>query len=197
MNKKIIASAILILIVFSLSVVYAILTPQGVINKASAYKGYKTYKNKELGFSFKYPKNWYFNKYEKQGFYYYILSNRENRTSTSSLSENEVIEMEIYETRLPDHGQQTKGNIIRKISEGLDSIKYFKEINIKGGTVYLVRGSSTMVIGEADFGYLYLIDKKDENDGRCNYLIEFFPAKLSKKHEKEYLQMLRSVEVFN
>jgi len=201
MSKRIWMSVILFTVFCALSPVYAMGSAPPPKNQEIATEtftpgAYKIYKNDELGFSFKYPKEWYLNRYEKLGFYYYILSNRESRIS-KSLSEDEIFEIEIYETRLPDRGQQTKGNIIKKISEGLDSIKYFKEINVKEGTVYLVRGSSTMIIGDADFGYLYLIDKKDESGEKSNYLIEFFPTELSKKHEKEYLRILRSVEIFN
>jgi len=201
MGRKLIISLILSAVFCSVSIVYAMSSAPSIKNieitaEPFAPGTYKTYKNDDLGYSFKYPRDWYLNGYEKFGFYYYILSNRENRTS-KVLSENETFEVEIYETSLLDHGRQSKENIIRKISEQKDSIKYFKEINVLGGTVYLVRGSAPMVMGDVDFGYLYLIDRKDENGKKLNYLIEFLSIELSKEHEREYMRVLRSIEIFN
>jgi len=196
MNKKMYLLIILFAVFCSLSVVYAMgaappAKTQEISSEAFAPGTYKIYKNDDLGFSFKYPKEWYLTRYEKLGFYYYYLSNLAKPGLPSS--ENEVVRIKIFETRLPDHEVQTKEEIIKKAIEGLESVKYFKEINVEGGVVYLVRGSSTMTIGDTDFGYMCLPGDEEKS----THLIEFSPNEISKKYEREYFKMLKSIKIFH
>ena len=121
MNKKMYLLIILFAVFCSLSVVYAMgaappAKTQEISSEAFAPGTYKIYKNDDLGFSFKYPKEWYLTRYEKLGFYYYYLSNLAKPGLPSS--ENEVVRIKIFETRLPDHEVQTKEEIIKKAIEG-------------------------------------------------------------------------------
>jgi len=205
-SKKIWASAILFTVLCALSPVYAMDSApppkdQEIAAKMFAPGTYKTYKNNELGFSFKYPKNWYLNVVD-EGFLLCELTNFDPEIGLAGIPEEKLVDITISATRFPDTLFPDTGlkneKAIRDYFSGYNSSKPVREMDVKGGKVYLIKKSLGAIGGgkEFDLAYLYFSNIKDDKNN-WDYVIRFLPFRLGNKYRDEYFKLLRSIEIIN
>jgi hypothetical protein len=158
---------------------------------------YKVYKNDELGFSFKYPKEWYLEDVNS-GSMLCQLSNFDPDIGLAGISEDKLVDITISATRFPYSGLKNK-KAIRDYFSGYSSSRLVREMNIKGGRVCLIK-KSLGAVGEGrefDLAYLYLPKIKDAKNNYWDYVIRFLPFRLGNNYRDEYFKLLMSIEIIN
>jgi len=171
----------------------------GVAMGGVGEKGYKTYKNNELGFSFKYPKQWYLEETPRQliqdnrGALLFDLINFDPNKETE-LPSNKLtqIDCNYFEDQIKAsiNAVNSTERIKSKIKKNM-KIEKIEQLKIKRGIVLLAAGypyNEGIKGHKYEVAYLYLAGKK----GR--YILEFFPHNLADRGE--YLRFLKSIEMF-
>jgi len=157
---------------------------------------YKTYKNDDLGFSFKYPKDWFIVDIDpsKPSVMSIWLTNFDVNEMPNIPEEKQFeITCVAGEDSRSDPTRSGVSYMIRNHLEnsGVKEIGRSEIFAIKGNKIYLIRtiGIGTGKKGkEYELAVTYLSNKKDK------YLVVFSPYRIP--DGKIYLQILRSTEIY-
>jgi len=202
MFNKMIVAVSLFVVFCSLSAVYAMssapLIKKIEITAESFAPGtYKIYKNNELGFSFKYPKNWYIDEVAKGGWSFWKLYNFDPQIGEADMLKEDIVDITISATGFPS--ANLKKEDIRDYFKGDNPSKPIKEMVIKGGKLYFIQ-ESLGAVGNGkkfDLAYLYLLNAISEGDKSWDYVVRFLPFRVGEKYQSEYFKLLRSIEIIN
>ena len=181
---------------------FAMLTPQGTIHKATAYKGYKTYKNKELGFSFKYPGNMYL-RIVNEGFILAELTNYDPRKGVAVAQKENIFDvyLKLYDNQI-NKDLAPSEYLLKKLNDpsSWNIVKIIDEIPVDGGMVYLthVKSNSYGEINKInDFypAYLFFSSGGEISGKKKHHMLEIFPFSYSKENENKYIGILKSIKM--
>jgi len=206
MNKRLVVLAILLIGFCLLSIVYAMggsaPSTKEIAIETFAPGTYKTYKNDFLGFSFKYPKDWFIEEPPpaKRSSPMAVHLTNFDFNKMPTIPEEKQFDV----TCSADQNYYEEAKAIKNIHErmfyvadrvfrglGVKRVGILEEINVKGGKFYLVRtiGIGTGKKGKkCDIGLTYLT--KEENE----FLIRFFPYQIPDRGT--YLKIIRSSEIY-